>query len=84
MQYLDRISAIEQRAGKLNISVHRLCGVAGVEYSSVTRWRKGGTGPLLRRFEETMGALEATLDRLEREMFERLAPKFKGEHRPAA
>lgn len=84
MQFTDRIDAIEVRRKRLNLPLLRVCTMAGVEYSTVCRWRQG-TIPGVRLFEETMAKLERVLDGLEQQLVVELTtPKPAQASRPAA
>jgi len=84
MQFTDRIDAIEVRRKRLNLPLLRVCTMAGVEYSTVSRWRKG-TVPGVRLFEETMAKIEGVLDALEQKLVVDLtASKVAEPSRPAA
>ncbi len=84
MQFTDRIDAIELRRKRLNLPLLRVCTMAGVEYSTVCRWRQG-TVPGVRLFEETMVKLERVLDDLEQQLVVELTtPKPAEASRPAA
>lgn len=84
MQFTDRIDAIELRRKRLNLPLLRVCAMAGVEYSTVCRWRQG-TVPGVRLFEETMVKLERVLDELEQQLvIELTASKPAEASRPAA
>jgi transcriptional regulator with XRE-family HTH domain len=79
MSLKDRINEISCRAGQLNLSLWRLCALAGADYSTIKRWENGEVSPTLRVFERETGKLDAKLDDLERALFERLADKFASE-----
>jgi hypothetical protein len=68
MQITDRISATEARASRLNLSLWRVCKMAGVDFSNISRWRAGQVSPTIARFEDVMGKLEAKLGDLEAAM----------------
>jgi hypothetical protein len=68
MHIADRIFAIERRAETLNLSLWRLSKIANVDYSNISRWRRGECSPTIGRFETVMGALEAQVTELERKM----------------
>jgi len=82
MQVIDRINAIEARGAKLHLSLWKLCRLAGVDYSSVARWRNGGD-PLHSSFETAAGKLDAKLDEVELELFAQLSEKFANERAEA-
>jgi hypothetical protein len=68
MQVTDRISVTEARASRLNLSLWRVCKMAGVDFSNISRWRTGQVSPTIARFEDVMGKLEAKLGDLEKAM----------------
>lgn len=72
MQRLIRISAISDRAGALHLGLPVLCAKVGIAPSSVYRWLSGSVDPRLSRYDKTCAAMEAELDRLEREHLDRL------------
>ena len=73
MQFLDRIKAIESRAGVVNLSLFQLCREAGVDYVRVYRWKTGENSPTVNLLERHLGALERKLTELEERMREALA-----------
>lgn len=73
MQVIDRINGIAQRASGLNLTLSRLCVLAGVDYGNVRRWKLRLCSPRLDLFEATMSTLERKLDDLEEELRQRLA-----------
>lgn len=68
MQYRDRIEAIEARAARLNLTLWRLCRDAGVDYSTLHRWKSDETSPNVATLERVLGQLERMLDELEDKM----------------
>lgn len=73
MQIKNILDAIEARAGSLNVSLPVLCRDAGVQYSTIYRWRHGQSSPLLETFRQHTAALERELSKREREMRRRLS-----------
>lgn len=67
MQFLERLDALEDDAARLGLSLNRLCRKAGVQPSTIRRWRDG-TSPnvatLDRVFGQLSGALAKEADRL--------------------
>lgn len=61
MQHVIRIREIERRARGINLSLRKLCQAAGVQYSTVRRWERQTTSPLVKTVEPTLGALERAL-----------------------
>lgn len=85
MQATNRIDAIERRAAGLNLSLWRVAKLAGVEYSNLSRWRRGEASPTMHLYDDVMTSLEGKLTELEACMLERLlAAKAPPPHRPAA
>lgn len=85
MQTLDRISAAEDRASRLNLSLWRVSKLAGVDYSNIHRWKRGECSPRMDLFEQVLGAIEGKLSDLEQAMAARLAtPASPVPARPAA
>jgi hypothetical protein len=73
MQVADRIETIVNRAAAINLQLFSLCKAAGVDYSNVHRWRSEEANPTVRKFEEAMSKLEATLSELEDEVLKSLS-----------
>jgi len=77
MQAHDRISAIEGRAEVLNLSLWRVCKLAGVDFSNISRWRRGECSPSIDRFQSVMSTLEEKLAELEEQMANNLRGRVK-------
>jgi len=85
MQVADRISALERRAATLNLTLWRVCQLAGADYGNISRWKRGLASPTLRTFDGTLGPVEAKMDELESEMIAALSERPAGPpSRPAA
>lgn len=65
MQWIDRISAIKERAARLNVSVSRLCRETGWTYSTLYRWEHRTSSPNDRTVTVRLGAIEARLSEME-------------------
>lgn len=83
MEYIDRIADFERRAQAINLTLHGLCRLAGVNYHHITRWRARQVNPTVRALDRDLSKLDAELTRSERSVFDRLAEKFTP-GRPAA
>jgi transcriptional regulator with XRE-family HTH domain len=57
------LASIEARTKGLNLSVTRLCELAGMSHTTFIRAARGESSPTL----ETVRRLEATLDKLEKQ-----------------
>jgi transcriptional regulator with XRE-family HTH domain len=73
MQVNDRIDAIAERAARMNLSLARLCRLAGTDYSQVWRWRQGRCRPFVHTAERATRLLETKLVELEHGLSERKA-----------
>jgi len=78
MEYVRQIDELEKRAQAVNLSLHRLCLSAHVNYHHITRWRSGQVNPTVRVFLRDFGKLVAELDTVETRIFHALAPRFTG------
>lgn len=68
MDHIDRITNIEKRAKRLNLSLMRLCVLSGVRAQYLYRWKKiDGVSPNAKTLKTTLDPLEQALDRIERE-----------------
>lgn len=65
MQFQDRISAIEIRAGVVNLTLFQLCKEARVDYTRLYRWKTGENSPTIHVLEKHLGALEGKLCEVE-------------------
>lgn len=68
MQVSDHISALERRAATLNLTLWRVCKLAGVDYSNISRWQSGKSSPTVKKLESSVSAIDAKLTELEGEM----------------
>lgn len=84
MQAANRIDAIERRASELNLSLWRVAKLAGVDYSNLSRWRRGENSPTLQLYDEVMTSLETKLSELEACMLDRLLRQAPVRPLPAA
>lgn len=57
----EEIEDVETRAAALNLTLSKLCGLAGEPVYNVFRWRNGTTAPGLFKYRATMAALEKAL-----------------------
>lgn len=62
MQVADRINDIEKRAGRINLTLHRVCEDAGVDYGNLRRWKIGECSPIMSNFDSVITKLEKKLD----------------------
>ncbi len=81
-----RLDQIVARAAKLNLKLGRLCKLAEVEQSTVSRWRNGRTDPKESTTTSHLGRLERKLDELEEDIVKSLGqrPEARVRQRPAA
>ena len=75
MEYVRQIEVLERRAQAVNLSLHRLCQAAHVNYHHITRWRSGQVNPTVTVLNRDLGKLESALDDVERRIFAALAPR---------
>lgn len=68
MQVHDRIGALNARAASLNLSLWRVCKSAGIDYSTVARWRNSDCNPTILRFAEITQKIEQQIEKLEFDM----------------
>ena len=68
MTQKERISGFETRANAINWTLNKLCGEAGVAYSTFIRWKSGTTAQ-----EGSLDKIESTLDAEEGRLREYLA-----------
>lgn len=76
MQTHDRINALTERAALLNLSLWRVCKLAGVDYSTVTRWRNSECNPTIVRFAEITTKVERQIQELEYDMAAKLIDRI--------
>jgi transcriptional regulator with XRE-family HTH domain len=62
MQYIDRISEIEDRAERLNLTLGIVCRRAKVPFSTLWRWQNGVTSPTQRTLDLHLGRLQTALE----------------------
>lgn len=74
MEITSLINGIESRANALNLGLWDLCKKADIDYRRVERWRRRNTAQS-RLIKTTVAKLEATLDRLEREVYDAIRPR---------
>jgi len=72
MEWISELEAIERRAARINVRMHRLCREAGVPSNNLTRWRQGGS-PKMSTFRRDMDKLWATLKRMEADLLRSLS-----------
>jgi hypothetical protein len=81
MQIHDRINALNDRAAVLNLSLWRVCKLAGVDYGTVSRWRNNECNPTINRFSEFTTKVESQIESLEYDMAMRLIDRLNPEAR---
>lgn len=81
-----RLDAIIVRAAKLHLKLGGLCRLAGVEHSTVNRWKNGRTDPKESTSRCHLDRLERKLDALEGDLVRTLSPAaaVSARQRPAA
>lgn len=66
-----------ERAGRINVSIAELCRRAGIQRTTLTRWRDDATSPSLRSFSWAMRRIDTELtleeDRLRKALAEEAA-----------
>lgn len=72
MQFDTRMQEMEDRAARLNLTMRQVLRGANVSYDSWLRWRKPGTSPIMRNFDQAMERLDKALTAHEADMFEYL------------
>jgi hypothetical protein len=82
MQVHDRIGALNDRAASLNLSLWRVCKSAGIDYSTVSRWRNSDCNPTILRFAEITQKIEQQLEKLEYDMAMKLIDRMNPEAAP--
>ena len=68
MQFLDRIDAIEVRAGQVRLSLWELCRRADLDYSRISRWRAGDNSPIERTLDRYVDGLTREVEKVEAEL----------------
>lgn len=61
MKVINRINEIEARAGRVDLTLARLCRLASVPYITVWRWQSGSSSPTEAKAEAHLAALDRRL-----------------------